>query len=332
MPSDAPQRRVRITDVSPRDGLQNEPRRVPTADKLRLIERLSECGLDEIEVASFVSPEWVPQLGDADELLDRLGDFADGVRMVAGNSPRGLATGDRAPDLPAYSALVPNRKGYERALAVRERTGLPAKLAFFTAASETFSKKNTNASIAESLERFAAWGPEALAENIAVRAYVSCAVACPDEGPVAPAAVRSVVDQLLDLAGPHADRLEIDLADTIGVATPDDVAALLDAMDDALVPELTLHLHDTSGRAAACVTTALGLGVRSFDGSVAGLGGCPFATRTSGRPAPGNISTAALVRAVVDAGYPCSVDPDLLADAADLARRILDDADPIDPT
>jgi hydroxymethylglutaryl-CoA lyase len=159
---------------------------------------------------------------------------------------------------------------------------LPLKIAVFTAASETFSKKNTNATIAETIERFRAFIPRAVAEKMQIRAYVSCAIACPFEGPIKPAAVRSVVDQLFTLFDTDESRaaLDIDLGDTIGVAHPHEIEALLGEFDEDLREnQVTLHLHDTFARAASCVKAALDLGVRSFDGSVAGLGGCPYASK-----------------------------------------------------
>jgi hydroxymethylglutaryl-CoA lyase len=295
--------RARITDVSPRDGLQNESGVVSTADKVRLVEALLRSGVDEVEVSSFVSPKWVPQLGDAAEV------FAAVDRLWSG--------------APLLSALAPNEKGFDAACAVNEAAGRPliGKISVFTAASETFSRKNTNATIDETIERFAAFVPRAFEMGFAVRMYVSCVVACPFEGPIAPGAVRAVVDKLSAIVPPGYAG-EIDLGDTIGVATPADIRALLSEFDAHDRGELTLHLHDTFGRAGACVREAVGLGVRSFDGSVAGLGGCPYAS-TPGKPAPGNISTESLVRAVREAGLECIVDDDALAHAAAIAREIV---------
>lgn len=300
---------VRITDVAPRDGLQNEPAEIPTTDKVRLVELLRATGVDEVEVTSFVSPKWVPQLADAAEVLAAL--------------PR-QGAGDAGSGGPVISVLVPNEKGFERALAIH-RGGRPLKIAAFTAASETFSKKNTNATIAESIERFRLFILRAVAEGMAVRLYVSCAVACPFEGPIAPAAVRRVVDRLLDLLDDDAARaaLDIDLSDTIGVAHPHEIAALLRAFDQRLIDnQITLHLHDTFGRATACVRAALDAGVRSFDGSAGGLGGCPFAG-TPQRRAPGNISTELLVSAVEQAGFRTNIDPARLRLAAEFARSLV---------
>lgn len=303
--------RVRITDVSPRDGLQNERGVVTTADKARLVAALARAGVDEVEVSSFVSPRWIPQLGDAAEVFAQVDALLKGP---AGPSPSRV---------PLFSALVPNEKGFEAALAVNERAGraLLGKVSVFTAASETFARKNTNATIAETVERFAAFVPRAFAMGFRVRMYVSCAVACPFEGLIAPARVRAVVDQLRAIV-PGGNEAEIDLGDTIGVATPDDIRALLGEFDDRERAALTLHLHDTFGRAGACVRTALDLGVRSFDGSVAGLGGCPYAS-TPEKPAPGNVATELLVRTVREHGLRCDVDDGALAAAASLAREVV---------
>lgn len=222
------------------------------------------------------------------------------------------------------SVLVPNDKGFERALTVH-RSGLPLKIAVFTAASEVFSMKNTNASIAESIERFRAFIPSAVREGLAIRAYVSCAVACPFEGAIKPAAVRGVVDRLLALFDDDESRaaLDVDLGDTIGVAHPREIEALLAEFDeDFRENQVTLHLHDTFGRAASCVRSALDLGVRSFDGSVAGLGGCPYAG-TAERRAPGNIASETLVRAVHAAGFETGVDLVRLDQAAAFARTLV---------
>lgn len=295
---------LRITDVSPRDGLQNEPRAIATADKLRLVEAVAATGVDEIEVSSFVSKQWVPQLGDAAELFTLLAPHAK--------------------SLPLLSALVPNEKGMRFALEVNAKAGraLIGKVAVFAAASESFSKKNINASIAESLERFVPVIALAKQHQLLVRGYVSCVIACPFEGPIAPEAVTSVSRRLLDMG---VD--EIDLGDTIGAATPDTTRALLDATF-AACPELpgglqasrllTLHLHDTFARAGACAALAMSLGVRSFDGAVGGLGGCPYAS-TPGHRAPGNVSLDTLRGAAAQAGLTTNLHPASLEAATNLA-------------
>lgn len=308
---------ARITDVSPRDGLQNERGVVSTSDKVRLVELLAKTGVHEIEVSSFVSPKWVPQLGDASEVFARVGDSLKSPPPHPSHGWEGI---------PMLSALVPNEKGFDAACAVNERAGrrLIGKVSVFTAASETFSRKNTNASIDETIERFAAFVPRAFEMGFEVRMYVSCAVACPFEGPIAPTQVRAVVDKLHAIV-PPGSRAEIDLGDTIGVATTGDIRALLSEFDDPERAALTLHLHDTFHRAASCVREAIGMGVRSFDGSVAGLGGCPYAG-TPEKPAPGNISTETLVRAVREAGLECAVNDDELALAASFARQVVANA------
>jgi hydroxymethylglutaryl-CoA lyase len=296
--------RVRITDVSPRDGLQNEPGVISTRDKAHLINLLAHAGLDEIEVTSFVSAKWVPQLGDAAELLAIL-------------APSSLA--------PQLSALVPNDKGMQSLLDANKVAGrtLITKASVFTAASETFAHKNTNASIAQTLERFKPVIAAAKAQHLQVRGYISCVIACPFEGPIAPAKVADVASALVNLG---VD--ELDLGDTIGAGTPESTRAMLDAVHHAVGPHwrenfrTTLHLHDTFGRAASCVQAALDAGIRSFDGSVAGLGGCPYASTPTKR-APGNIDTALLVRTIHAAGYRTSVNLDALAQAADFARSIV---------
>lgn len=301
---------ARITDVAPRDGLQNEPGVIATDDKVRLIELLAATGVDEIEVTSFVSPRWVPQLGDAQDVLA-------GARE---RLPR-----DRRPVL---SALVPNEKGFERASAIHA-DDFPLKIATFTAASETFSKKNTNATIAEAVDRFRSFLPRAFDLEMDVRFYISCVVACPYEGRIEPRAVRRVADQLLELApgaALDAGRVEIDLGDTIGAAAPDDIDALLDAFEGfPREAPLVLHLHDTFGRAAACARRGVERGVRRFDGSAAGLGGCPFAG-TPEDPAPGNISTESLVAALESAALRTRIDHDRLGAASDFAREIVAEA------
>ncbi len=309
--------RVRITDVSPRDGLQNEPGVIPTADKVRLIELLCATGVDEVEVTSFVSPKWVPQLADSDAVFGALW-------KQSWNSPKAQYAFERGPLL---SVLVPNVRGMVPLIKQEVNSGylLIKKASVFTAASETFAKKNTNASIAETMDRFAAVIESRRGTGILIRGYVSCVIACPFEGPISPQRVAEVSKQLVDLG---ID--ELDLGDTIGAGTPETITAMLKAVDQVCpivggrVP-VTLHLHDTFGRAADCVKAALDLGVRSFDGSVAGLGGCPYAS-TPGKRAPGNISTETLVKTVEAAGYTTGVDQAALSRAADFARQIVTNA------
>jgi hydroxymethylglutaryl-CoA lyase len=244
--------RATVTEVGPRDGLQNEKEIVPTEAKVAFVEALAAAGLREIEVSSFVSPKWVPQLADAEEVFRRL-PRREGVR---------------------YSALVPNLQGAERALACGVR-----RWAVFTAATEAFSVRNTNASIAQSLARFEPVLALAAKEGIPVRGYLSTAFGCPFEGPVDPAAAARVARRLLDLG---CD--EVSVGDTIGVAVPTRVEEGLDALAAAGVPRerTALHFHDTRGTALANGIAALRRGYASFDSSAGGLGGCPYAPGAGG--------------------------------------------------
>ncbi len=278
---------VRITEVGPRDGLQNEKLPIPAAAKIAFVDALSAAGFPEIEVSSFVSPKWVPQLGDAAEV------FA-GIARREGT---------------IYSALVPNERGMVAALEARAQ-----KVAVFAAASEEFSQRNTGAPIAQVLERFVPVVALARGAGIPVRGYISCVVRCPYAGPTAPAAVRSVAQQLLALG---VD--EIDLGDTIGVAQPDDIARLYEGLAPVLAPgATTLHLHDTNGRAIDNARRALEMGVRSFDASAGGLGGCPFAPG-----AQGNVSTSALLGLLAELGYETRIDAAAVARATSPIFQLL---------
>jgi hydroxymethylglutaryl-CoA lyase len=272
---------IRIVEVGPRDGLQNESAQVPTDVKVAFVDALSACGFEEIEVSSFVRPEWIPQLADAEEVFARI---------------------RRAPGV-TYSALVPNERGLDRALAAGA-----GKVAVFTAASETFSRKNTNATIAETLERFQ---PVVARANVPVRGYVSTAFHCPFEGPIAPAAVLAVARALLELGC-----AELSIGDTIGRATTDEVRRLFEQLLSICPPDrLAAHFHDTFGQAVGNARAAEALGIRIFDASAGGIGGCPYAPG-----APGNIATAALV-----AAFPgrTGVDEAKLAAAAAVVRPYL---------
>jgi hydroxymethylglutaryl-CoA lyase len=279
--------RVRIYEVGPRDGLQNEKAVIPTEKKIALIDLLSEAGFDHIEATSFVSPKWVPQLADAEEVLAGIW---------------------RKPRV-AYAALTPNLKGFERAVAAKAD-----EVAIFGAASETFSRKNINCSIAESLERFAPIMERAGEAGIPVRGYVSCVVACPYEGAVAPAAVRDVAVKLIAMGC-----YEVSLGDTIGHGTPETVAAMLEAvLGDVPANRLAGHYHDTNNRALDNVRASLELGLRTFDSAVGGLGGCPYAPG-----AKGNVSTSALARMLAAEGFETGLDMEKLAAAeAYLAAEI----------
>lgn len=278
---------IRITDVGPRDGLQNEPVTIPVEAKVGLVDTLARSGVAEVEVSSFVNPQWVPQLADAEAVFAAI---------------------ERRDDV-VYSALVPNMRGWERARAV----GVD-KIAVFTTASETFAQRNINCTIEESLQRFAPVIEAARVESMPVRGYLSCAVACPYEGPVAPEVVRDVAASLLDLG---ID--ELDLGDTIGVATVEDIDRLLDAMSSLVEPgALSLHLHDTAGSALACCRRAIEHGVRRFDASCGGLGGCPYAPGASG-----NLATEDLIGVCREAGVECGVELDVVREASAAVEAII---------
>lgn len=245
---------VRMIEVGPRDGLQNEKTIVPTAVKIALVEKLADAGLSVIEAGSFVSPKWVPQMGDSAEV------FA------------GLA---RKPGV-RYAALTPNLKGLEGALAAKAD-----EVAVFGAASESFSQKNINCSIAESLDRFAPVMEQAKAAGVPARGYVSCVLGCPYEGDIAPSAVAEVAARLYAMGC-----YEISLGDTIGTGTPAKAQAMIAAVAERVpVEKIAVHFHDTYGQALANLYAALTMGVAVVDSSVAGLGGCPYAKGASGNVA-----------------------------------------------
>ena len=270
---------VRIVEVGPRDGLQNEATIVPLAAKVALIEALVEAGLKTVESGSFVSPKWVPQMADTAEVMAAI---------------------TRRPGV-SYPVLVPNLKGLEGALAA----GVD-EIAVFGAASESFSRKNINCSIAESLERFRPVVEAALAQNIRVRGYISCVLGCPYEGAVAPAAVAAVAKALFDMGC-----YEISLGDTIGTGTPLKAQAMIRAVA-AVVPieRLAVHFHDTWGQALANILACLELGVAVVDSAVAGLGGCPYA-----KGATGNVATEDVVYMLDGMGIATGVDLAKLAAA-----------------
>lgn len=251
--------RVRLVEVGPRDGLQNEQAMVPAATKVAFIDRLSATGLATIEATSFVSPKWVPQLADAEEVFAAI-QRRDGVR---------------------FPVLVPNERGMERAIAAGVR-----EIAIFTAASESFNRKNINASIAESLSRFEPVMAMAAEHGIAVRGYVSCALGCPYEGAIEPDAVVPVATRLHEMGC-----YEISLGDTIGVGTPARARAMLQAVSGSVpMNALAVHFHDTYGQALANILACIEAGVRVVDGSVAGLGGCPYAPGASGNVATEDVT------------------------------------------
>jgi hydroxymethylglutaryl-CoA lyase len=278
--------RVTIYEMSPRDGLQNEPRPIPTADKVRLVDLLTACGFDHIEVASFVSPKWVPQM-------------ADGAEVLAGIA--------RAPGV-VYAALTPNLKGYSAA-----RAAGASEVAIFASASETFSRRNINCSIAESLARFAPVAEAARADATPLRGYVSCATDCPYEGKIDPSAVGSVTESLFALGC-----REVSLGDTIGHGAPDSVARMLQAVLDLAPPDrLAGHFHDTRGHALDNVEVALDYGLRVFDAACGGLGGCPFAPG-----APGNVATERVVARLEAKSFVTGLDAERLREAANFALRL----------
>ncbi|TCO72510.1 hydroxymethylglutaryl-CoA lyase [Rhodovulum euryhalinum] len=278
--------RVEIFEVGPRDGLQNEKRPIPTAEKIALIDMLSRAGFARIEVASFVSPKWVPQMADAAQVLAGI-TRAPGVR---------------------YAALTPNLKGYEGA-----RDAGADEIAIFGAASEGFSRANINASIAESLERFAPVAAAARADGTPMRGYISCVTDCPYDGPTPPARVAAVAESLLALGC-----YEISLGDTIGQGTPESVTAMLRAVLDVAPPDrLAGHFHDTAGRALTNIEASLALGLRVFDAAVGGLGGCPYA-----RGATGNVATEAVAARLAELGYETGLDLAVIDAAAAMARAM----------
>lgn len=270
--------KVKLVEVGPRDGLQNEPSLVPTAVKIALIERLADCGLSHIEAASFVSPKWVPQMADGHAVL----------------------TGIRRRPKVVYSALTPNMQGLEAALAAGAD-----EVAVFTAASESFCQHNIHCSIAESLARFSPLLAEARQRRLRVRGYVSTVLGCPYQGAVNPADVARVADALYQLGC-----AEISLGDTIGIGTPNQARAMLAAVCQQVpIANLAVHFHDTYGQALANINALLEDGIRTIDSSVAGLGGCPYAPGASG-----NVATEDVVYMLNGLGMATGVNLERLVD------------------
>jgi len=270
--------KARIVEMGPRDGLQNEKGEVPTAIKLELIDRLGAAGLKAIEATAFVSPKWIPQMADHTEVLE-------GIRRRPGVS---------------YPVLTPNMKGYEAAKAAGA-----TEVAVFGAASEAFSKKNINCSIAESLERFRPVAEAAKRDGVKVRGYISCVVACPYEGDIAPAKVAEVANALHGMGC-----YEISLGDTIGAGTPGKTQAMIEACLKKIPAEkLAGHYHDTYGQALANIYASMEMGVATFDASVSGLGGCPYA-----KGASGNVATEDVVYLMEGLGIETGIDLDKLVD------------------
>ena len=268
---------VKIVEVGARDGLQNEPKTIPSEVKLELIHRLADAGLPTVEATAFVSPKWVPQMADHDTVLR-------GIRRKTGVN---------------YPVLTPNIKGYENAVAAGAE-----EVAIFGAASESFSNKNINCSIDESLERFAPITGKAAADGVRVRGYVSCVLGCPYEGDIAPATVAHVAETLYSMGC-----YEISLGDTIGVGTPLKAQRMVDAVAERVpMDKLAAHFHDTYGQALANLLAVMQLGVATVDSSVAGLGGCPYA-----KGASGNVATEDVVYMLNGMGIKTGVDLDALA-------------------
>ncbi len=273
---------VRIVEMGPRDGLQNERRLVPTDIKVELVRRLEGAGLKAIETTSFVSPKWVPQMGDNTEVL----------RRVLAQAAAGVA----------YPVLTPNLKGFEAALAAGA-----TEVAVFGAASESFSQKNINCSIAESLERFRPLTTAAKGAGVKVRGYVSCVVGCPYEGAVSPQKVAEVAATLIEMGC-----YEVSLGDTIGVGNPASISRMLEAVIKRVpVARLAGHYHDTYGMAVVNVFASLQMGVAVFDAAVGGLGGCPYAAGASG-----NLATEDLVWLLDGLGISTGIELDALINVA----------------
>ncbi|WP_428516903.1 hydroxymethylglutaryl-CoA lyase [Roseovarius sp.] len=282
--------RVEIFEVGPRDGLQNEKREISVAKKVALIDCLSGAGFSRMEVASFVSPKWVPQMAGSAEVLG-------GITRVPGVS---------------YAALTPNMRGFQDAMAAAAN-----EVAIFGSASEGFSKANINASIEESLQRFAPVAEAAREVGVPLRGYVSCVTDCPYDGPVAPDRVAEVAGRLYEMGC-----YEISLGDTVGQGTPESIDAMLRAVTRAVPAEkLAGHYHDTAGRALDNIEMSLQHGVRVFDAAVGGLGGCPYAPG-----AKGNVATEKVHDRLVALGHETGLDRDVLERAAEMARAMREDA------
>ena len=275
---------VTLFEMGPRDGLQNEKKQIATADKIALIDALSGCGFQKIEVTSFVSPKWVPQMADAADVLG-------GITRRAGV---------------VYTALTPNMKGFEAAIAARAD-----EVAIFGSASESFSQANINCSIDDSLVRFSPVVAAAQANGTPVRGYVSCVTECPYDGPTPPEQVARVAKALLDMGC-----YEISLGDTIGAATPATTQAMLNAVLDVVpVSQVAGHFHDTHGRALDNIAVSLEMGLRVFDAAVGGLGGCPYAPG-----AKGNVATEAVIVLLEARGFTTGIDADALAKVGEFAK------------
>lgn len=277
---------VTLYEMAPRDGLQNEKTQISTADKIKLVDSLSDCGFKKIEVTSFVSPKWVPQLADASDVMA-------GIRRDEGV---------------AYGVLTPNMRGFEGAVAAKA-----SEVAIFAAASEGFSQKNINCSIAESIERFAPIMVAAKAVGLPVRGYVSCVTDCPYDGRIEPSEVARITELLL-----AAGCFEVSLGDTIGAGTPETIDAMLAACLEVADPlQLAGHYHDTGGRAVENIEASLARGLRTFDAAAGGLGGCPYAPG-----AKGNVDTVLVNQRLTELGFQTGLDADKLSAAANFAVQL----------
>ena len=277
---------VTLYEMAPRDGLQNEKTQISTADKIKLVDSLSDCGFKKIEVTSFVSPKWVPQLADASDVMA-------GIRRDEGV---------------AYGVLTPNMRGFEGAVAAKA-----SEVAIFAAASEGFSQKNINCSIAESIERFAPIMVAAKAAGLPVRGYVSCVTDCPYDGRIEPSEVARITKHLL-----AAGCFEVSLGDTIGAGTPETIDAMLAACLEVADPlQLAGHYHDTGGRAVENIEVSLARGLRTFDAAAGGLGGCPYAPG-----AKGNVDTVLVNQRLTELGFHTGLDAEKLSKAASFAVQL----------
>lgn len=279
--------KVTIFEMAPRDGLQNERKLIATKDKVRLVDCLSDCGFSKIEVTSFVSPKWVPQMGDAADVMAKI------------KRARGIE----------YAVLTPNLKGLEGALDAHAD-----EVAIFASGSESFSQKNINCSIAESIERFVPVLQRAKAKNLPVRGYISCVTNCPYEGEILPSQILAVAKKLINLGC-----YEISLGDTIGHATPERISDLLKVLTQHIPAKFFAgHYHDTKGRALDNISASLEYGLRVFDASVGGLGGCPYAPG-----AKGNVATEKVASLLHSKGYETGLAQEKLTKAAEVARSLV---------
>ena len=281
---------VRIHEVGPRDGLQNEAQVIPLAEKLALIDRLAKSGLREIEVGAFVSPKSVPQMADSDALLAALPKLSE-VR---------------------YAVLVPNMRGWDRFMAAKQ-DGVTYSVAVFISASEGFSQSNLNCSVAESIRMLRPVAEAAADAGVHLRGYVSCVTDCPFDGPTPPTQVADVVGQLREVAP-----MPVSLGDTIGKGTPETVGRMIEAVKTVVPADhLAGHYHDTGGQALRNIEVSLDLGLRAFDSAVGGLGGCPYAPG-----APGNVATEAVLEFLTARGFEAGLDARVIGQAAEMARNM----------